>query len=125
MPTPTTLLLAGGGSLVKKSMAIISSALAATGDPAKLADLDTVFESVVKSALVLVATASLVMLVIGGYQYLSAGANKEGTARAQSTLTYAVVGLVISLAAWIILILAGLFLGADFTNFTICVVTGC
>lgn len=93
--------------------------------PARLEDLDIVLESVISAALVLVATASLVMLVIGGFHYLSAGSSKEATARAQNTLTYAVFGLIISLSAWIILYILGRFLGVDFQSFSICIVTGC
>ncbi|HBC72416.1 MAG: hypothetical protein UX91_C0001G0120 [Candidatus Amesbacteria bacterium GW2011_GWB1_47_19] len=93
--------------------------------PARITGLETVFSRVLASLLTLVATASLIMLIIGGFQFLSAGANKESAARAQSTITYSVLGLMVSLSAWIILSLAGKFLGVNFTNFSICIISGC
>jgi len=67
----------------------------------------------------LAGIAVLVMLVWGGYQFLMAGGDKEGAAKAQKTLTYAIGGLILVLSAWIILNLLGNFLGVDFSVFKI------
>lgn len=87
--------------------------------PAQLSDLDTVFESVLRVALGGVGLAVVVMFVIGGYQFLMAGGDKEAAGRARNTLTYAIIGLVVTLSAWIILTLFGSFLGISFGTFTI------
>lgn len=89
-------------------------------DPARISDLDSVFGNVVSVALTLSGITVLVMLVVGGFKYLSAGGDKEAAQRAWHTLTYAVGGLVLVLSAWIILNLLGNFLGIDFSTFTIC-----
>ena len=88
-------------------------------DPASLTDLVGVFESIVRLALAGVGLAVLVMFIIGGYQYLMAGSDKDAATKARNTLTYAVIGFILAVSAWIILSLLGSFLGVDFTNFTL------
>jgi len=88
--------------------------------PAKISDLEVVFSKVISGALTLVGVAVLVMFIAGGLGYLMAGSDKEGAAKAQKTLTYAIAGLVLTLSAWIILNLVGSFLGIKFDNFSIC-----
>lgn len=88
-------------------------------DPAQLMDLEIVFGHVVSIALTLVGIAVVVMFVSGGVGFLMAGGDKEGAAKAQKTLTFAIAGLVLTLSAWIILSLVGKFLGVDFTSFTL------
>ena len=99
-----------------------ASILAAAGDPATIANLGTVvYKSVLISVLTLAGAASMLMFLFGGFQYFSAGGDKEATARASRTLTYAIIGLVISLSSWIILNLLGSFLGYNFRLFNICI----
>ena len=92
--------------------------------------LDSVFGNLLSIALTLVAVACLVMLVVGGFQFLAAGGNKEGAQRASHTLTYSIAGLILAISAWIILSLLGRFLGLQNVGvFSICVngsgPTGC
>lgn len=87
--------------------------------PAKISDLEGVFSTVVSGSLTLVGIAVLVTLIAGGFGFLMAGGDKEGAAKAQKTLTYAIAGLVLTLSAWIILNLLGNFLGLDFSTFTL------
>ncbi len=87
--------------------------------PPKITDLEQVFSGIVASALTLAGIATLVMLVWGGYQFLMAGGDKEGAAKAQKTLTYAIAGLLLVLSAWVIMNLLGKFLGIDFSIFTL------
>ena len=97
-------------------------------DPARIEDLDSVIANVLSNAVTAVGIASLVMLVIGGFQFFSAGADKEGTARARHTITYAIFGLVLAVSAWLILALFAAFFFNDpnrFSTFTICLPGGC
>jgi hypothetical protein len=89
-------------------------------DPATIGQLQDVIESIIKLALQGVGIAVVVMLLVGGFQYLSAGGDKEATARASRTLTFAIMGLVLALSSWIIMKLLGDFLGLDFSVFNIC-----
>lgn len=87
---------------------------------ATIGQLETVFSSVVSVVLTLTGIATLVMLVVGGFKFLSASGDKEATQKAAKTLTYAIGGLVLTLSAWIILNFLGNFLGIDFSVFSIC-----
>lgn len=98
---------------------------ARAADPATLSDLNSVFASVLRVALGAVGIAVTIMFVVGGYQFMMAGSDKDAAARARHTLTYAVIGLILALSAWIILTLVGTFLGVNFANFTICLPGGC
>lgn len=87
---------------------------------ASIYDLETVFSGVISVVLTLVGIATLVMLVVGGFKFLSAGGDKEATQKASQTITYAIGGLVLTLSAWIILNFLGNFLGINFSVFNIC-----
>ena len=84
---------------------------------ANFQDLEIPFAQFIRSAIGLVALISIVMVVIGGIKYLTAGGDKEGAAGASHTITYGIVGLIVTISAWIILSLLGTFLGVSFTTF--------
>lgn len=88
--------------------------------PAKLTELEGVFSSVITVAITLAGMAVLVMFLVGGFGYLTAGGDKDATQKAQRTLTYAIAGLILVLSSWVIMNLLGKFLGIDFSIFTLC-----
>jgi len=45
---------------------------------------------------------SFFWLVWGAFQYMSAGGNKEGLAKARARLTWAIVGLILTVAAFLV-----------------------
>lgn len=92
---------------------------------ATLKDLDSVFSQVISVALSAVGLTVLVMFIVGGYQFLSAGGDKDAAARARGTLTYAVIGLALAVSAWIIVSLLGSFLGINFSTFSVCFDNNC
>lgn len=47
--------------------------------------------------------SALIFLIIGGIKWIMSGGDKEGTAKAKNTVTSALIGLVIVLAAWILI----------------------
>jgi small-conductance mechanosensitive channel len=61
--------------------------------------------------LVIAALVAFVFLVIGGIKWVTSGGDKEKTAKAQQTLTAALIGLVIVFAAWAIIRLIETFFG--------------
>lgn len=91
----------------------------------KLGDLSRVLSKFISSLLILVGAFFIIMLVIGGFNYLSAGGDKQATARAQSTLTYAFLGLMLSASAWLILSVLGNFFGVNFNTLNICIQAPC
>ncbi len=47
--------------------------------------------------------AALVFLIIGGIKWIMSGGDKEGTNKAKETVTSALIGLAVVLAAWILI----------------------
>lgn len=46
------------------------------------------------------ATSAVLMVVIGGYQYMVSGGSEEKTAAARRTIQWALIGLIVILASW-------------------------
>lgn len=67
--------------------------------------------TVIKAILVVAALIAFFYLLIGGIKWITSGGDKEKTSAAQSTLTAALVGLVIVFAAWAIINLVQTFFG--------------
>lgn len=86
----------------------------------QLGKLNDVVGNIVMILIPLAGFACIVMIVVGGFNYLSAGGDKEGAARAQKTLTYAISGLILTISAWLILDLFGKFIGITIGQFNIC-----
>ena len=57
----------------------------------------------------------LFQFIIGGFSWISAGGDKAKLLASRDKLTNAFIGLVVVVAGWAILALAGTFLGVDFT----------
>ncbi len=51
----------------------------------------------------LVAIASFVMILIGGFQYVKAGADENGVKEAKNTIKFAVIGLILSSIAGLLI----------------------
>ena len=48
----------------------------------------------------LTATIAVLMIVIGGFRYITAGGDPNSTAQARKTVLYAVIGLLVTMAAY-------------------------
>ena len=87
--------------------------------PAQLQDLEIVFGNVVKALLALGGIGLFLMLLSGGFKYLTSGGDPKAVEGAKNTLTYAIGGFVLLAFSYLILLIIGTFTGADVTNFTI------
>lgn len=72
-------------------------------DPALLQDLEAIFENILQIAVQLAGLAVFVMLLIGGFKWLTSGGNPEEKAKAKATITWAIFGFVVLLLGWFIL----------------------
>lgn len=73
--------------------------------------LPSIVPVIIQVILVIAALVALVFLIIGGIKWITAGGDKAATESARGTITSAVVGLAIILAAWAIIRLIELFFG--------------
>jgi len=75
--------------------------------------LPGIISTVIKLILVVAALIAFFFLVVGGIKWITSGGDKEQTAKAQGTITAALVGLVIVFAAWAIIRLLEAFFGFE------------
>lgn len=61
---------------------------------------DNAIESVVKTLLFIIGAASVVMIIYGGFRYVTSAGEASAVKSAKDTIMYAVVGLVVALVAW-------------------------
>lgn len=89
------------------------------GDPPTLIHLELLFIYVLRAALGFGAIALFVMLLIGGFRFLTSGGDSKLAEGAQKTITYAIGGLVLILVSFILLILIRQITGVDVTSFRV------
>lgn len=75
--------------------------------------LPGIVSTIIKLILVVAALIAFIFLVVGGIKWITSGGDKEQTAKAQGTITAALVGLVIVFAAWAIIKLLEAFFGFE------------
>lgn len=81
--------------------------------------LEVVFARILQAATSLAVLALFIMLVIGGFKYLTSGGDAKAASSAQKTMTYAVAGLVLLVLAFLIFRLIEEFTGVTITKFVI------
>ena len=90
-----------------------------TSDVAKLSDLEGVFGNVLRVALGLGGIVLFIMLISGGFKYITSGGDPKGVEEAKKTLTYAIAGMVLLALSFLILRFIEQFTGAEVTKFRI------
>lgn len=86
---------------------------------AKISDLQTVIGNVVSYALGFAAIVLFVLLILGGFKFITSGGDPKAVEGAKKTLTSALAGLAIILLAYLILVLIKNLTGVNVTNFSI------
>ena len=81
--------------------------------------LEVMVANILNIIIGLVGVVLLLMLIMGGFGYLTSGGDKEKAAKAKNTLTYAVLGLLVILGAWLIIRLIEEFTGLNLHIFQI------
>lgn len=106
-----------------KSLTAPPSAYAQIVQPTEantICDLEPVIQSVLEMAVPLAGLALFVMLVIGGFSYLTSAGNPEAVKKAQGSITFAIAGIALLALAWVVLAFIETFTGVNVTNFQIC-----
>jgi len=86
---------------------------------ATIKGFEWIFYNVVSVILGLAGIALFIMLIIGGFKYLTSAGNPENAQSAQKTITYALMGLVLIALAYLILVFIESITGANVTTFTV------
>jgi len=75
---------------------------AAQGELAEHADLTSVVQSVINIILYVVGVVAVIMMIFGGFQYITSSGDAAKVTKAKNTILYGVVGLVIAVLAYAI-----------------------
>lgn len=90
-----------------------------SGDVANISDFNVVFQNIAQIIIYFAGLVFLIMLIRGGFSYLTSGGDPKKTAKATSTLTMAIIGLVGVIVSFLIIRFIGSFTGVNVTNFNI------
>jgi glucose uptake protein GlcU len=88
-------------------------------EPAKISDLGDVFDRVVGFALGFAGIVLFLLLIIGGFKYITSGGDPKAVEGAKKTLTYAIGGLIVILLSYLILVIIKDITGVDVTKFNV------
>lgn len=90
-------------------------------DVATIQSLESVFGNVVLAVMGFVGIALFLMLTVGGFKFLFSGGDQKQLEAAHGTMTNAILGVILIVAAYLILRTIGVFTGIGdlITDFTI------
>lgn len=90
------------------------------GDVATIQSFETLFSNVVQVIVLLAGMVLFIMFVVSGFTFLFSGGDPKKLEQARGTLTNAIVGLVVIVAAYLLLRLIAVFTGVGgITTFSI------
>lgn len=81
--------------------------------PSKIADIGTLLNIIFPLVMVGGALLLLLMLMVGGFRWVTAGDNPESVKKAQQTLTFAVFGLLVVFLSYLGVKLLGYILNIN------------
>jgi len=87
--------------------------------PAQLSDLENVFTNIVQTITIIAGFALFIMLIVGGFKFLTSGGEPKAVTGAKNTLTFAILGLVLIISSILILKLIEEITGVKVTEFKI------
>lgn len=90
-----------------------------SGDVATLQGAVCLFQNVLSVLTTIAGLGFGTMLILGGFRLITAGGSSEGVGKAQKMFGYAIGGLVLTIASWLILKFIEHFTGLKVTRFEI------
>lgn len=91
-----------------------------SGDnPAKFSDIEAIFSNILSVLIPFAGVAIFVMILIGGFKFLTSAGDPKATASAGQTITWAIIGLLFLIGAWLVLVFIKQITGIDVTLFEI------
>jgi len=89
------------------------------GDVATIQCLEVVIINILNVLFRLIGIALFVMVLVSGFNYLTAGGNPEKVKKSSASLSWSFIGLLFLIGAWFILRFISQFTGVDVTQFEI------
>ncbi len=82
-----------------------------------------IISGVIGMLIIVAFVLAFLYLLLGGFDWITAGGDKAKLQGAREKITNALVGLIVTAAVWAVMMLISDFLGLEFPNFTIPTVT--
>lgn len=93
-----------------------------TVDVATIQGFECIFQNILQIATTLAGIALFIMLLAGGFKYMTSGGDPKASEQAKGTITSALLGLILLIVAWLILKFLSEFTGLS--NITIFKIPG-
>lgn len=93
--------------------------------PNTLADIETVIKNLLGAATSVIGLAIFVMLIVGAFQYITAGADQKAVEKSRTVFTFALMGGAAVIILWLIFVFLKDFTGIDLLKFNICITPSC
>ncbi|PIU03477.1 hypothetical protein COT44_03465 [Candidatus Shapirobacteria bacterium CG08_land_8_20_14_0_20_39_18] len=100
-------------------MAIWEDPKCTIGGVATLQGFECIFKIILNIAAQLGVLLLFILLIMGGFKYMTSGGDPKASASASQTITYAIFGLVMLVIIWLIMKFIWQFTGVDVLNFSI------
>ncbi len=84
-----------------------------TKDVATIQGIECLVTNILSIAITIIGIAAFVMFLIGSFQYMTAGSNTKGVETGKNSISFAILGIVVALASFIILRFLSQFTGVD------------
>lgn len=97
-------------------VAVLSSSPVYAQGPAQIGDIVKVLENIIKLLAPAAGIAFLIMLLVGGFQFVTSGGDPKAAGQARATLTFAIIGIILVVASWLILTIIRAVTGVDVTT---------
>lgn len=88
-------------------------------DIAKISDLQGIFQNIVQMLLALAGIVLFILLLSGGFKYITSGGDPKAVEGAQKTITYALGGLLLIVLSYLFLVFIKQITGVDVTDFKV------
>jgi hypothetical protein len=86
---------------------------------AQISDLGGLFSRIVSLVLGFAGIVLFILLIVGGFRFITSGGDPKAVDAAKKTLTYAIGGLIVILVSYLILVLIKTITGVDVLNFSV------
>ena len=84
--------------------------------PPPLSDIVGIIQRIIQFLAPAAGIAFFIMLLVGGFQFVTSGGDPKAAGQARTTLTYAIMGIILVVVSWLILQLIRSVTGVDVTT---------
>jgi hypothetical protein len=86
---------------------------------ATIRGFEAIFENTLRVVIGISGVVLFVMLIIGGFKYLTSGGDPKAAESARKTITYSILGLVLIALSYLILVFIETITGINLTTFSV------